>query len=273
MAESRRTGDPLPAVLHRNGLVGEKDLTAAIAETVGLRFVDFTEHPLHPDAATTVPERRRARARRDRRRLRGRQARRRVRRPGRRRRGAGRRRRRPATRSSRRPPAATRSSTRSTRCSARRPHGAPILDEPRRRSRHRGRARGHPRQRAAERCCSSRRARTSTSPPGARRSSACTASCGPSPDIDADQRLADPGDDLRDPHAEAAGEVRERARARLLVHAAGQEPLPGERVPPARLRRRGDAGDPLRDRRRSTSSACPASVQAVRRAARVAWCS
>ena len=56
MAESRRTGDPLPAVLHRNGLVGEKDLSAAIAETVGLRFIDFTEYPLHPDAATTIPE-------------------------------------------------------------------------------------------------------------------------------------------------------------------------------------------------------------------------
>ena len=55
-AESRRTGDPLPAVLHRNGLVGEKDLSAAIAETVGLRFIDFTEYPMHPDAATTIPE-------------------------------------------------------------------------------------------------------------------------------------------------------------------------------------------------------------------------
>ena len=57
MAESRRTGDPLPAVLRAaTGCVGEKDLTAAIAETVGLRFIDFTEHPLHPDAAMTVPE-------------------------------------------------------------------------------------------------------------------------------------------------------------------------------------------------------------------------
>jgi len=55
-AESRRTGEPLPAVLRRTNLVSEKDLTAAIAETVGLRFVDFTEHPLHPDAATMVPE-------------------------------------------------------------------------------------------------------------------------------------------------------------------------------------------------------------------------
>jgi twitching motility protein PilT len=55
-AESRRTGDPLPAVLRRANLVSEKDLTAAIAETVGLRFVDFTEHPLHPDAAVMIPE-------------------------------------------------------------------------------------------------------------------------------------------------------------------------------------------------------------------------
>jgi twitching motility protein PilT len=56
MAESRRTGDALPLVLRREGLVSEKDLTAAIAETVGVRFVDFTETPLHPDAALTVPE-------------------------------------------------------------------------------------------------------------------------------------------------------------------------------------------------------------------------
>jgi twitching motility protein PilT len=56
MAESRRTGDALPLVLRREGLVSEKDLTAAIAETVGVRFIDFTETPLHPDAALTVPE-------------------------------------------------------------------------------------------------------------------------------------------------------------------------------------------------------------------------
>jgi len=56
MAESRRTGEALPAVLRGEGLVSEKDLTAAIAETVGVRFVDFTETPLHPDAALTVPE-------------------------------------------------------------------------------------------------------------------------------------------------------------------------------------------------------------------------
>ena len=42
MAESRRTGEALPGVLRAEGLVSEKDLTAAIAETVGVRFVDFT---------------------------------------------------------------------------------------------------------------------------------------------------------------------------------------------------------------------------------------
>ena len=56
MAESRRTGDALAAVLRREGLVSEKDLTAAVAETVGVRFIDFTETPLHPDAAMMVPE-------------------------------------------------------------------------------------------------------------------------------------------------------------------------------------------------------------------------
>ncbi len=55
IAESRRTGDPLPAILRRRGLVGEKDLTAAIAESQSLRFIDFTEAPLHADAATLVP--------------------------------------------------------------------------------------------------------------------------------------------------------------------------------------------------------------------------
>ena len=55
IAEARRTGDPLPAVLLRHNLVGEKDITAAIAEALSLRFVDFTDSPLNPDAATTVP--------------------------------------------------------------------------------------------------------------------------------------------------------------------------------------------------------------------------
>ncbi|MFM7616126.1 MAG: PilT/PilU family type 4a pilus ATPase [Actinomycetes bacterium] len=56
MAEARRRSEPITQVLIRNGMVGEKDLTAALAETVGLRFVDFSETPIHPDAASTVPE-------------------------------------------------------------------------------------------------------------------------------------------------------------------------------------------------------------------------
>ncbi|HZJ27834.1 MAG TPA: PilT/PilU family type 4a pilus ATPase [Acidimicrobiia bacterium] len=55
IAEARRMGDPLPSVLLRQNLVGEKDLTAAIAETLSLRFVDFTESPLNADASTTIP--------------------------------------------------------------------------------------------------------------------------------------------------------------------------------------------------------------------------
>ncbi len=53
--EAERTGQPLPAVLRRAGLVSAKDLTAALAESLGLRFVDFQEAPLHQDAAGTVP--------------------------------------------------------------------------------------------------------------------------------------------------------------------------------------------------------------------------
>ncbi len=55
LAEARRVGEPLPVVLRRRELVGEKDLTAAIADALSLRFVDFSETPLHPDAATIVP--------------------------------------------------------------------------------------------------------------------------------------------------------------------------------------------------------------------------
>ncbi len=55
LAEARRVGEPLPVVLRRKELVGDKDLTAAIADALSLRFVDFGETPLHPDAATIVP--------------------------------------------------------------------------------------------------------------------------------------------------------------------------------------------------------------------------
>ncbi|MFN8035986.1 MAG: PilT/PilU family type 4a pilus ATPase [Acidimicrobiia bacterium] len=55
LAETRKTGEPLPKILLKYRLVEEKDLTAAIAESLSLRFVDFAETPLHPDAATLVP--------------------------------------------------------------------------------------------------------------------------------------------------------------------------------------------------------------------------
>jgi twitching motility protein PilT len=48
--ESERSGQALPSVLLRLGLVGSKDLTAALAGQMGVRFVDFLETPIHQDA-------------------------------------------------------------------------------------------------------------------------------------------------------------------------------------------------------------------------------
>ena len=47
MEEAERSDQPLPAVLLRLGLVGSKDLTAALAEQLGVPFVDFLETPIH----------------------------------------------------------------------------------------------------------------------------------------------------------------------------------------------------------------------------------
>jgi twitching motility protein PilT len=52
--EAERTKQPLPSVLLRLGLVGSKDLTAALAEQMGVRFVDFLETPIHQDAPETL---------------------------------------------------------------------------------------------------------------------------------------------------------------------------------------------------------------------------
>ena len=52
---SEATGEPLPAALLRNGLVGSKDLTAALALSLGIRFVDFQDTTLHQDAPSLVP--------------------------------------------------------------------------------------------------------------------------------------------------------------------------------------------------------------------------
>ncbi len=54
MEEAERSNQPLPAVLLRLGLVGSKDLTAALADQMGIPFVDFLETPIHQDAPTLL---------------------------------------------------------------------------------------------------------------------------------------------------------------------------------------------------------------------------
>src|SRR4051812_38071897 len=53
--EAQQQQVPLPSVLLRRGLVGSKDLTAALAAHMGIRFVDFLETPIHQDAPTLIP--------------------------------------------------------------------------------------------------------------------------------------------------------------------------------------------------------------------------
>jgi twitching motility protein PilT len=55
LAEVDRSATPLPTVLVDRGLVGSKDLTAALAESLGVRFVDFHDTPQHHDAASLIP--------------------------------------------------------------------------------------------------------------------------------------------------------------------------------------------------------------------------
>ncbi len=52
--EAERNREPLPSVLLRLGLVGSKDLTAALADQMGVRFVDFLDTPIHQDAPETL---------------------------------------------------------------------------------------------------------------------------------------------------------------------------------------------------------------------------
>jgi twitching motility protein PilT len=52
--EAERSKQPLPSVLLRLGLVGSKDLTAALAEQMGVRFIDFLDTPIHQDAPETL---------------------------------------------------------------------------------------------------------------------------------------------------------------------------------------------------------------------------
>jgi twitching motility protein PilT len=48
--EADRSRQPLPSVLLQLRLVGSKDLTAALADQMGIRFIDFLETPIHQDA-------------------------------------------------------------------------------------------------------------------------------------------------------------------------------------------------------------------------------
>ena len=56
LKESAETGLPLPAILIQRGLVGPKDLAAATAAALGLRFVDFDDTPINPAVAHLVEE-------------------------------------------------------------------------------------------------------------------------------------------------------------------------------------------------------------------------
>ncbi|HEX7168467.1 MAG TPA: PilT/PilU family type 4a pilus ATPase [Acidimicrobiales bacterium] len=48
-------GIPLSKLLINEGLVGEKDLVAAVAHQVGIRFVDLAQTPVHPTVDRLVP--------------------------------------------------------------------------------------------------------------------------------------------------------------------------------------------------------------------------
>ena len=55
LLEETRTGRPLPSVLVSQGLVGEKDLVAAIAHSLGKRFIDLADAPVSPELERLIP--------------------------------------------------------------------------------------------------------------------------------------------------------------------------------------------------------------------------
>ena len=55
LSDAAATGRALPGVLLAKKLVNAKDLTAALAHSVGVRFVDLHDTPIHQDAATLIP--------------------------------------------------------------------------------------------------------------------------------------------------------------------------------------------------------------------------
>src|SRR5687768_16032839 len=48
-------GVPLSKILINEGLVGEKDLVAAVAHQVGIRFIDLAQTPVHPTVDRLIP--------------------------------------------------------------------------------------------------------------------------------------------------------------------------------------------------------------------------
>ncbi len=55
LTEAAALGKPLPSVLLSKGIVATKDLTAALAISLGVRFIDFHETSVQPDAAALLP--------------------------------------------------------------------------------------------------------------------------------------------------------------------------------------------------------------------------
>jgi twitching motility protein PilT len=55
LAREAKEGTPLPRLLASHGLVSEKDLMAAVAHQVGIRFVDLAETPVDPRLDRLVP--------------------------------------------------------------------------------------------------------------------------------------------------------------------------------------------------------------------------
>lgn len=51
-----REGVPMTALLVKEGLVGEKDIIAAVAEQVGIPFVDLAVYPVRPDLEAMLDE-------------------------------------------------------------------------------------------------------------------------------------------------------------------------------------------------------------------------
>ena len=51
-----RTGIPLSALLVDEEVVGEKDIIAAVAQQVGVPFIDLATHPVRPDLERVLPE-------------------------------------------------------------------------------------------------------------------------------------------------------------------------------------------------------------------------